>query len=52
MINRYTLTKTETASKGGLDPTGEAAGVVQEIVTASAREVKRLRPTKPCFMTW
>ena len=27
-LNRYSLTKTETASEGGLDPTAEEIGVV------------------------
>ena len=30
VINRYSHTKTETAFVGGLDPTGEAIGVVNE----------------------
>ena len=30
MINRYSLTKTETVLEGGLDPTGEATGVVDQ----------------------
>ena len=30
LINRYSPTKTETASEGGLDPTGEAIGVIDQ----------------------
>ena len=30
LINRYSPTKTETASEGGLDPTAEEIGIIDQ----------------------
>ena len=48
VIDLYFLTKTETATKGGLDPTAEAIGVVQWKLPRTRTTVKCPTLPNPC----
>ena len=46
VINRYSHTKTETASEGGLDPTAEEIGVVNQPYHNAPTYINVERPTR------
>ena len=46
VINRYSHTKTETASEGGLDPTAEEIGVVDQHYHNASTYISVARPSR------
>ena len=53
VINPYSLTKTETATVGGLDPTVESIGVVSERYHEAAEAVnKTFDADRPIGVSW